>query len=52
MRTGISAGAGAQLTAMLGNYVSGGIPEPSTILLVLMSAVPLTFSRRLRRQFA
>ena len=46
-RSGLSAGAGAELTALMSNYISGGVPEPSTAMLILGPAV--LFALRFRR---
>jgi hypothetical protein len=48
-RSGLSAGAGAELTALMSNYFSGGVPEPSTAMLLLGSAVVVAL--RFRRRF-
>ena len=47
-RSGLSAGAGAQLTALMSSYISGGVPEPSTAMLILGPAA--TFALRFRRR--
>jgi hypothetical protein len=47
-RSGLSAGAGAQLSALMSNYISGAVPEPSTAMLVLGPAV--AFALRVRRR--
>jgi len=47
-RSGLSAGAGAQLSALMSGYISGGVPEPSTAMLILGPAVVLAL--RLRRR--
>ncbi len=48
-RSGLSAGAGAQLTAMMDSYLSGGIPEPSTALLTLGPVIFFALRTRFRR---
>jgi hypothetical protein len=45
-RSGLSAGAGAQLTALMSSYVSGGVPEPSTAMLILGPAILLALRAR------
>jgi hypothetical protein len=47
-RSGLSAGAGAQLSALMSGYISGGVPEPSTAMLILGPAV--IFASRFRRR--
>jgi hypothetical protein len=46
-RSGLSAAAGAQLSALMSSYVSGSVPEPSTAMLILGPAV--FFALRFRR---
>jgi hypothetical protein len=48
-RSGLSAGAGAQLSALMSSYISGGVPEPSTAMLILGPAVVFAFRVRRRR---
>lgn len=48
-RSGLSAGAGAQLEALMSGYISGSVPEPSTALLILGPAVIFALRRRGRR---
>jgi hypothetical protein len=50
MRTGLSAGAGAELGALLGLAVSGGIPEPSAIMLVMVPTIFFAMRGRRRRR--
>jgi hypothetical protein len=47
-RSGLSAGAGAELSALMSSYISGGVPEPSTAMLILGPVV--TFALRFRRR--
>lgn len=47
-RSNISAGAGAELSALMSNYISGGVPEPSTAVLIVGPAV--IFALRARRR--
>jgi hypothetical protein len=49
-RSNLSAGAGAQLSALMSSYISGGVPEPSTAMLILGPAV--VFALRVRRRHA
>jgi trypsin len=48
-RSGLSAGAGAELTAMMGSSLAGGIPEPSTALLTLGPVIVFALRARFRR---
>lgn len=48
-RSGLSAGAGAELSALMSSYVSGGVPEPSTVMLILGPAVMFALRFRCRR---
>ncbi len=47
-RSGLTAGAGAELTALMSSYISGAVPEPSTAMLILGPAI--AFALRFRRQ--
>jgi hypothetical protein len=47
-RSGLSAGAGAELSSLMSSYISGSVPEPSTAMLILGPAV--IFALRLRRR--
>jgi hypothetical protein len=44
-RSGLSAGAGVELFAMLGSNISGGVPEPSTAMLVVGPAILFALRR-------
>jgi hypothetical protein len=48
-RSGLSAGAGTELTALMSSYISGGVPEPSTVMLILGPIVAFTLRFRLPR---
>jgi hypothetical protein len=48
-RSNISAGAGAELSALMSNYISGGVPEPSTAMLILGPSVIIALRFRRRR---
>jgi hypothetical protein len=48
-RSGLSAGAGAELSALMTSYVSGGVPEPSTAMLILGPAILFALRARCRR---
>jgi hypothetical protein len=47
-RSSLSAGAGAELTALMSSYISGAVPEPSTAMLILGPAV--LFALRVRHR--
>jgi hypothetical protein len=51
-RSGLSAGAGAELTVMMESYLSGGIPEPSTSMLLISPAILCALRRGRRSQLA
>jgi hypothetical protein len=48
MRTGLSAAAGAELGSMLGIPTSGGIPEPTTLMLTVGPIFLFALQRRRR----
>jgi len=48
-RSGISAGAGAELSAAMGSYFSGNVPEPATAMLVIVPVVVSALRFRGRR---
>lgn len=50
MRTGISAAAGAQLAALLGDELTTGVPEPASILLLVVPGAFLVLRGRRRLQ--
>lgn len=50
MRSGLNAGAGAQLTSLMGGLITGAIPEPSTIALVVVPAFFAVGGRRRSRK--
>jgi hypothetical protein len=50
VRTGLTPGAGAELGALLGVGVSGGIPEPSSILLLIVPSIYSSLRGRQRRR--
>lgn len=52
VRSGLTAGAGAELSAMLGGYLTGAIPEPSTAMLLVAPAILLALRRARRPRLA
>ena len=47
-RSGLAPGAGDELTALMSSYISGGVPEPSTAMLILGPAVVFALRARCR----